>query len=36
VFGQAVAFKKVAMGRGLWKSSCDKLAVEKVEAHLVK
>jgi hypothetical protein len=36
VFGWAVAFEKVFVGCGLWKSSCEKAAVGKAEDCLVR
>jgi hypothetical protein len=36
VFGWAVAFEKATVSCGLWKSSCEKAAVGKAKAHLVR
>jgi hypothetical protein len=36
VFGWAVAFEKDAVSCGLWKNSCEKVAVGKAEVRLVR
>jgi hypothetical protein len=36
VFGWAVVFEKAAVSYGLWKSCCEKSAVEKAEDRLVR
>jgi hypothetical protein len=36
VFGWAVIFAKTAVSCGLWKSCCEKSAVEKAEDRLVR
>jgi hypothetical protein len=36
VFGWSLTFEKAAVSCGLWKSYCEKVAVEKAEDHLVR